>query len=485
MPGPSLYEINTVLWLQELSDKYGKQIRLGNVPGREWDKLKAYGFDFVWLMGVWERSAASRKIARELTDLYASYQEALPDWSSEDIIGSPYSIRRYRPDPLVGTWDDLERARRQLAKRNAGLILDLVPNHTGIDFPWAKRTPERYLSGTEKLFASYPDSFHMVSSAGQTHYLAKGRDPFFPPWTDTLQLDAFNAGTRKAMSRLVGGLSKRCDGFRCDMSMLLLNDVFSRTWSAIRPSPSPVTEFWEDLIRAHSSLLWLGEAYWDTEWLLQQQGFDYVYDKRLYDRLRYSSAKDIRLHLRADLSFQNKLLRFIENHDEPRSAAAFDPARLRAAAILLSTLPGMRMYFQGQFEGRKRKIPLQLRRSADEQPNVGLQEFYRALLRLTSQRPYGSGQWELLEPASAGDPSYENFVGYAWRGEGLKLVLVNFAPSCGQARFRLPLRTQKRACVLTDELNGQRHMRDPAEIAERGLHVLLEGYGTHLFDIKI
>jgi glycosidase len=485
MQRPTLYEINTVLWLDELSGKYGKQVNLGTVPSTEWDKVRDCGFDYVWLMGVWERSATGRRIARETTELYPAYQQALPDWSPQDVVGSPYSIRRYRPDPLVGGWEDLEKARRQLARRNAGLILDFVPNHTGIDFPWVQRTPQRYVAVRANDQEKHAGSVR-VRSSGQVHHLANGRDPFFPPWTDTLQLDAFNAVTRKALSRLVGSLSKRCDGVRCDMAMLLLNDVFTKTWGSTRQHTPPAAEFWQELIAAHPSLLWLAEAYWDTEWLLQQQGFDYVYDKGLYDRLRFSSAQDVRLHLGADLDFQTKLIRFIENHDEERSAVCFDPGRLRAAVILVSTLPGMRMYFQGQFEGRKLKIPVQLRRSAHELPNTELQEFYRTILQITSAPPYRSGQWQLLSSASAGDETYRNFLAYTWRSESRqKLVVVNFGQSWGQARLRFQVETARNTCRLTDELHGRRYTRDPADIAERGLHVLLEGYGSHLFDLEV
>ena len=116
----------------------------------------------------------------------------------------------------------------------------------------------------------------------------------------------------------------------------------------------------------HPDLLFMAEAYWDMEWTLQQQGFDLCYDKRLYDRLAHDSAESVRGHLQADSGYQEGLIRFIENHDEPRAAATFGPAQARAAAIVMSTLQGARLYYDGQFEGRRVHLPVFLDRETEE-----------------------------------------------------------------------------------------------------------------------
>ena len=124
----------------------------------------------------------------------------------------------------------------------------------------------------------------------------------------------------------------------------------------------PKTEYWGEVIsatkKAHPDFLFIAEAYWDLEWELQQAGFDFCYDKKLYDRLVHDNAESVRLHLCADLAYQEKLLRFIENHDEPRAAATFSPAKERAAAVTMATLPGARLFHEGQFEGRKVRLPV-------------------------------------------------------------------------------------------------------------------------------
>ena len=479
------YEINTVLWLRELSDKYSKPVTLANVPGREWDRLKRLGCDYVWLMGVWQRSRIGKRVATELAELHPCYAAALPDWTPEDIAGSPYSIEAYRPDDAIGDWTALDGAREQLGRRGIGLVLDLVANHTGIDFPWIKRNPERYLQATDRSDRD-PSHFVEVTSQGRSVRLAKGRDPYFPPWHDTAQLNIFSASTRKALMRLVKDIGKHCDGLRCDMAMLLLTDIFYNTWEDLQVGAAPATEFWADVIGANRRLLWIGEAYWDTEWKLQQLGFDFVYDKRMYERLRYGGPEDVKAHLQADLSFQEKLVRFLENHDEERSVAVFESTRLRAASVIAATIPGMTMYHQGQLEGRRTRIPLQLRRSAAEPADEELQAFYQELLRITRDSAFKSGEWELLYPTSAGDETYRNVVAYAWRASGrLKVVTVNFSGDWGQARIPLKLRASSGNYRLKDELTGEVYDRDSGELANPGLHVLLNGYQSHIFDIRL
>jgi len=149
---PALYEINTAVWLFQLSRKLKRPVMLGSVPSQEWDGIKELGMDFVWLMGVWTRSQEGRKIALLSPDLRRHYETILPGCTPEDIIGSCYSISAYGPDPLVGTWEDLAWARDELHKRGIGLILDFVPNHTGIDHHWLHEHPEYYIQVSEEEY---------------------------------------------------------------------------------------------------------------------------------------------------------------------------------------------------------------------------------------------------------------------------------------------------------------------------------------------
>jgi hypothetical protein len=180
--------------------------------------------------------------------------------------------------------------------------------------------------------------------------LAYGRDPNFPGWPDTLQLNYANPELQRARIDELVAIAGKCDGVRCDMAMLLLSEIFQRTWG-VTPEP-----FWPKATAAvhakYPGFTFMAEVYWDLEWTLQQQGFSYCYDKPLYDRLRDGDAAPIHGHLLAGLDYQDKLTRFLENHDEPRAAAEFPWPQHQAAAIITFLSPGLRFFHQGPVRGR-------------------------------------------------------------------------------------------------------------------------------------
>ena len=163
----------------------------------------------------------------------------------------------------------------------------------------------------------------------------------------------------------------------------MINKVFAKTWAG-RAGAEPVHEFWPEVIAGmrarHPDTVLIAEAYWDMEWDLQEDGFDFCYDKRLYDRIVGEDANAVRDHLRADLSYQRRLLRFLENHDEPRIASRVPPEAQPAAAVAISTLPGATLWHEGQFEGRRVRPPVFLGRRPHETVNAELVEWYRRLL---------------------------------------------------------------------------------------------------------
>ena len=339
---PHLFEINTWTWLEQLSQEYGRPLSLGEVPDAAWDEFRRLGFDLIWLMGVWERSPESRRIFQTDADATAGFDQALPGWTQADIVGSPYAVRLYGPDPRIGTWGDIDRVREKLHARGMGLLLDFVSNHTALDHPWVREHPEYYIQGSEADFRRDPGAFFPMDAGRSTRvFIARARDPYFPPWKDVAQVNYFEPAAGAAMRGILRELSKHCDGVRCDMAMLVLNDVFAKTWGAFlgarRP---PAEEFWTDAIAAVPEFIWLAEVYWGMERRLQDLGFSFTYDKALYDKLRAGQPLEIRQQLTAEFDFQRRLARFLENHDEARSAAVFGPARLQAVGTLLATLPG-------------------------------------------------------------------------------------------------------------------------------------------------
>ncbi len=485
---PALYEINTVAWLFELSQKAGRNILLGNVPAEEWDKLKALGMDLVWLLGVWHRSQEGRKLNLNSKEFRASFEIALPGCTPEDIVGSCYSIGSFGPDPQVGTWEDLDRAREELNKRGIGLILDFVPNHTGVDHPWVAEHPEYYVQGDESDYTKDEEAFFAVNNNGRQLYIAHGRDPNFPPWTDTAQLNYFNPEVRQAMIQRVEFISDHCDGVRCDMAMLVLNDVFKRVWGWANRDNAyamPGQEFWTQVIQRLPNLIYIAEAYWDTEWTLQQLGFDFVYDKKLYDRMKNGHPHDVYLHLTARIDYQQKLVRFIENHDELRSLIAFGRRKAMPAAVLFSTLPGLRLYYQGQLEGKQIHLPVQIRRTKPEPPDAEIETFYARLLSTVNEEIFHAGTFRLKEVLPDCDSTFENLIAYTWKlDSSLRLVVINLSqsPSCGLISLQDDV-SESQSCVFADLLNGQTFTRLGKLAAHPGLSFNLAGYQAQLWNI--
>src|SRR5207247_3700765 len=134
---PTLYEIDTWVWLSELKQKYGKNLDLSSLPSTEWDAIAAFGLDAVWLMGVWERSPAGVAIANQNKSLLEDFRRALPDFRIEDNVGSPYCVRRYVVDQHLGGTQGLAIARRELSQRSCDLRFAFVPNRVAPDHPWA------------------------------------------------------------------------------------------------------------------------------------------------------------------------------------------------------------------------------------------------------------------------------------------------------------------------------------------------------------
>ncbi|MCX5902468.1 MAG: alpha-amylase family glycosyl hydrolase [Proteobacteria bacterium] len=477
-----IYEINTWVWLNELSRRYKKSITLGSVPASEWDAIADLQVDAVWLMGVWERSPAGIRIARELPVLQEEYRRALPDFTMEDVAGSPYCVHRYVVDEHLGGPKGLATARKQLAKRGMQLILDFVPNHVAPDHPWILEHPEYFIQGSADDFAQKPGEFFRAGDK----IIACGRDPYFPPWTDTAQLNIFHPGLRKAAIETVSSIASQCDGMRCDMAMLLINNIFEKTWGQ-RAGVRQETEYWQEIIavvrKKYPDTLFMAEAYWDLEWELQQQGFNYCYDKRLYDRLVHESAESVRQHLLADLSYQDKLVRFIENHDEPRAAATFSPEKQCAAAVTILTLPGAKLLHEGQFEGCRVKLPVQLGRRPDEPADGVMQAFYRQLLKAVNARAFREGEWQLCERSGWPDnQSYVNLVAWCWRnGQERYLVIVNLLDARAQGRIVLPWdELSGRMWQLTDIFTNEVYERYGSEMPDAGLFVDLAPWGFHL-----
>jgi hypothetical protein len=484
-PCPALYQLNTRVWLTALSRSIGRPATLDDIPDGELDRIMGMGFDWVWLLSVWCTGPAGKRLSRTDRDLRREFEETLSDLREDDIGGSGFAITGYTVDPALGGRKALARLRDRLARRGLKLMLDFVPNHTALDHPWVAEHPEYYVAGTELDLIKAPRNYTRVGSM-RDRIFAHGRDPYFPGWPDTLQLNYENCATQEVMIGELRQIAGQCDGVRCDMAMLVLPDVFERTWH-LRSHP-----FWPEATartrERNSDFLFMAEVYWDLEWTLLQQGFDYAYDKRLYDRLCAGPANAVRGHLQAALEYQCRLARFLENHDEPRAAATFPEGKHEAAALVTYLTPGLRFFHQGQVEGYRKRISPHLVRGPAEPVNNALRGFYQDLLTVLRHPVVREGAWRLLDcvPAWDGNWTHDCFLAWCWRGrDGERLLaVVNYADHQSQSYVRVPWSDLPPTVTFADLMSPAVYDCDGADLAARGLYLDLPAFGRHVFEVS-
>jgi hypothetical protein len=484
---PALFQVNTRVRLSELEAALGRKATLDDLPDAELDRLAHDGVDLVWLLGVWQTGEAARAISRSNGEWRKEYARVLPDFREADVCGSCFAVRDYRVHEDFGGDEALARLRDRLRRRGLRLVLDFVPNHVAPDHPWLSEHPDFFVAGTEEQLAAQPQNYRRVETEGGSQILAYGRDPYFAGWPDTLQLDYGNPRLQQAMLGELRRIARQCDGVRCDMAMLVLPEVFQKTWGI------PASPFWPGATRAVRQevpgFLFLAEVYWDLEWALQQQGFDYTYDKRLYDRLAEGQARPVREHLGAGLDFQDRLARFLENHDEPRAAATFEPAQHRAAAVLTFLTPGLRFFHQGQREGKRVRIPVHLGRGPSEPEDRETSAFYAGLLECLKDPAFREGDWRLVAcgPAWDANGTWDGFVAFSWTGPGdrRRLVAVNYAPHQGQCYVTLPWADlDGRSWRLRDLMGPAVYDRQGDDLSGRGLYLDMPAWGYHVFSVS-
>ncbi len=487
-PNPKLYEINTRVWIK----KFGPNTTLSQIPKTVFEDLAKKGINIIWLMGIWKTCTSTIERCCFEPGLVSAYNKSLKDWSKADVIGSPYSIDEYNLNPSIGSWEELIELRKYLNGIGIKLFVDFVSNHFGAETSYIKSHPEIFLKADEEFFKE--DSFTFFKpEADPNHIYAHGRDPFFPAWTDTIQINFFNEEAREFMTNILLKLTNVCDGVRCDMAMLPLNNVFHNTWLGVLNKYGfvrPTTEFWKHAInhvkRKVPNFTFLGEAYWDLEWNLQQLGFDYTYDKRLNERLSAGDLSGVKAHLHAEKSFQLKSVRFLENHDEPRAVTKFGKHRSLASSTIISTIRGMKFYYDGQFEGKKTKLPVQLGREPEEKTCPPIKDYYDKLLAVTKDEIFQNGEWSLMEPITIGfgNKSYENMLAWQWVLNGeRRIIVVNYSYSTSQCRLKLDMKHDKRKITLVDLLTDEIYERYVDEVNSSGLYIELKGHQSHIFSL--
>jgi hypothetical protein len=491
MSHPLVFEINTRCWLRELSEKTGSRIFLANVPDFEFEKWRELGFTHIWLMGIWTTGPRSRAVAVATSDL-KFYANSFPDLKEADVVASPYAIAEYRVAEEFGGDASLKTFRERLKRSGMKLILDFVPNHVGLDHPWLAERPELFVQSANEI----PGTFEQETNVGR-RWIAHGKDPNLAPWTDTAQLDYRNSETRAAMLKQLLAISEQCDGVRCDMAMLVLNDVFAKTWeqfpfSVESENPKGAWEFWPDAIaktkQARSDFLFLAEVYWGLEARLQSLGFDFTYDKALYDEIVRRNPIGTQKHLLGNKpEFVAASAHFLENHDEPRIASLLSFEEQRAAAFLIFCVTGMRLLHHGQLTGARLKTPVQFGRTFPEATDAAIQKMYEQLLGAIRNSEVGQGGFELLKPveAWAGNPTAQNFILIQWcmelDADEFILAAVNLASHPSQCYAPLVLESSGESDWEIAEILGEDFRKIAGrELDARGLFLDLPEHGAKL-----
>ncbi|MEJ2249481.1 MAG: alpha-amylase family glycosyl hydrolase [Candidatus Lokiarchaeota archaeon] len=483
---PNIYEINTLVWLNELSEKYQKKITLSNVPDEIFENKFKY-FDAIWLMGVWERSPSSREISLNHPGLIKEYKKVFKDFSKDDVVGSPYAVFYYHVSPELGGKEELEQFRKRLMDMDIKLILDYVPNHVAIDHLWTLEKSNIFIEGTKEDLENDPEGYFSRFDKIYAH----GKDPYFPPWTDTVQINAYSDQARRKTKNTLLSISDLCDGVRCDMAMLVMNKIFKKTWGDKAGKP-PKKDFWGEIIPEvrdkQPNFIFIGEVYWGLEWDLQQQGFDYCYDKTLYERIIGKTPTAVRNHLRAEWDYQKKLLRYIENHDEKRVINELGLNASKAAAVIALTIPGATLIYDGQMEGYNLKIPVQLQKRPILKINEDLLQYYYNLLQISRKIKHQNLNYNMCEVSNIDSYEYssENLISSQWKNKYLKyLIVTNFSPYKSKGNVLIKKNPfGETNWEFNDLLNQKTYTYNGKDLERYGLYVELDAWKSHIFEVK-
>lgn len=442
MASPVLYEVNTRTWLRQLAEHAGRPIHLSEIPDEELHRWSKLGFTHIWMMGVWNIGPKSREVA--LKQWRDHWEPQMPSLEA-DVQGSPYAISDYSVDPRLGDPLSLLLLRDRFHAHGLKLILDFIPNHFGVDSMEPYYYPARFVQSPGEA----PGFFPMETRFGQ-RWFAHGRDPYFPPWDDTIQLDYRSAETQHHMSAVAQTIAAYGDGLRCDMAMLLLPDIFRETWKDYPPTASTLARsgFWSEAIaqvkQSHPGAELIAEAYWGREAELQELGFDFTYNKRVTDMLTRGEITTLCEYLpQCAPGYLARSVHFLENHDEPRAASLFKIPFHKTAALLILSLPGMALLHDGQLQGRREFARIQMSKRPPEKADPELSDYYSKLLTTLSESQLREGKPEILqpEPIYSGETSFQNGIAVRWSERKGRLHFALFNLSESPVRFQVPCAT--------------------------------------------
>lgn len=482
---PHILEINAHNWLKQLRERLGnKKLTLADVPEENLFDIKSHGFDAIWLMGVWQESPASRAIARQDKAINDYLAKTVPNYDKKDIVGSQYAIYDYSVNKDFGGNAALLTLKKRLNDFGIKLILDFAGNHLAKDNPLTLTNKEFFVHMDDE-----PKEKELFFQTDKGYWIAHGKDPYFPSWTDTAQINQFNPKARAFLKDTLFKILPLCDGLRCDMVMLMLNNVFRDTWGNVVKEETPSEEFWPQIIsevkNLYPSFTFLAEVYWGMEWEVQELGFDYTYDKILYDRLLLSTAQDIQGHLNAEHLYQKRSLRFIANHDEEAPLTAFGREKSKAAAVAAYTLIGARLFTISQLYGEEKRLPIQYTRGIRVK-NEDMLSFYKQFLDIINNPCFHGGQWTIKnpKPANEKDSSFKNILCWAWTQQTTqKIIVINYSSVPSKCIMPLDKVPSDENLILKEHFKKNETILPSAQAKKEGLLLDLLPFEAKIFSV--
>jgi glycosidase len=472
MPRVVMIAKSTLVWLDQLSKRYGRDIHtLDAIPEEELDILASRGFNALWLIGIWERSQASRRI-KELC-------------GNPEAAASAYSLFDYEIAWELGGWSALETLRAKTQARGIRLAADMVPNHTGLDSSWMRDRPELFIRRSTPPFPSYSYSGENLSEdrrfglwledhyydrkdaavtfkrvdfrTGECSYVYHGNDGTSMPWNDTAQIDFLNPAAREAVKERILHVARNFPIIRFDAAMILAKRSFRRLWY---PEPGAggaiasrfesamnidafneaiPAEFWREVVDMCASeapeTLLLAEAFWMMEgYFVRTLGMHRVYNSAFMNMLKNKQNAEYRQTIKNTLEFDKDILKrfvnFMNNPDEDTAVAQFGKDdHYFGVCSLMATMPGLPMFGHGQIEGFTEKYGMEYRKAYhDEQADqafVGRHE--HEIVPLLKRRYLFSGvdQFFLYDLYKNDGSVDENVFAYS-NGYGTERALVLF-----------------------------------------------------------
>jgi glycosidase len=431
MPRVVLIAKSTLVWLDQLTRAYGRTIhRLDQIPDEELNRLADMGFNALWLIGLWERSRASKTIKRSC--------------GNPEAEASAYSLKRYEIADELGGWEALHNLADRCNRRGIRLASDMVPNHTGIDGDWVYDHPDWFLQLPDPPYPAYTYNSQNLSDdpdigiyledhyydrtdaaltfkwhhfpSNQTRYIYHGNDGTSMPWNDTAQLDFLNPDTREALIQTILHVARNFSVIRFDAAMTLARKHIHRLWYPAPGSGGDIPgralhgmsnaefyrrmpqEFWREVVdrvaeEAPDTLL-LAEAFWMMEgYFVRTLGMHRVYNSAFMNMLKSEENEKYKNTIKSTISFEPEILKrfvnFMNNPDEDTAVAQFgDGDKYFGVCTLMVTMPGLPMFGHGQIEGFHEKYGMEYRRAYwNETPNWNLVNYhYRAIFPLMKKR---------------------------------------------------------------------------------------------------